>query len=521
MSSFDVIIIGAGPTGKLLARQLSDTGHCVAIVERWPAAYPLPRAVGYDHEIKRMFHSIGLADEVEALSRTMNHYVWYNADWKVLVDLDETREAVSGGAKGFLFNQPELERVLEADLEGRAGVSVFFGHEASAVTQTAQGVEAVIAPFDAESQTSDTDKSQTLSAKYIVGCDGANSIVREQIGSDLFDHGFDAQWLVVDFMPNDTAGELPIPDAAQWCNPDRPTTIVPSGVNNRRWEFMVKPGENPDDLAKTDRVWELLSPWVKPEDGELVRSVNYRFRSQLAQGWRKGRMLIAGDAAHLMPPFMGQGMCSGLRDAWNLGWKLDLILSGKAPDTLLDDYEVERSPHVDTVIRISMAMGQIVCVSDPEEAAARDAAFFSGNVPPPPEFPGITAGLIDVDASGVPKGVAGQLAPHSTLGKDGEFIRMDNRTGRNFTLITNGIAQDQLSQETRAALQKIGAHVVCIGGDGSVDKSGRTANYLTENGIVALLVRPDFYSYGAANSMDEIDELIVSAVAKILKKAAA
>ena len=513
MPEFDVIIIGYGPTGKVLARQLSDDGHQVAIVERWPAAYPLPRAVGYDHEIKRMFYALGIVDDVVAISRPMRHYVWYNADWKVLVDIDETRESVSGGPTGFLFNQPDLERVLENDLAGRPGVSLFLGQEAQSVADRGDHAEVVIATFDpVAAKVAANGSKQTLRAKYVVGCDGANSLVRDTMKSETFDHGFDAQWLVVDVKPHDISS-LPIPDAAQWCNPTRPTTIVPSGVANRRWEFMIKPGESAEDLAREENVWKLLSQWMRPEDGQLVRSSVYRFRSLLTRGWRKGRLLLAGDAAHLMPPFMGQGMCSGLRDSWNLGWKFNRIFRAESPDSLLDQYELERSPHVDAIIRISMEMGRVVCVPDPEDARRRDKMFFSGKVPPPPPFPGLSAGLIHLDAQGRPSGSAGQLLPHDTVKKDGSAVRLDTLTGRKFVLVTCNIGDEDLDRAIQEKMKQIGIVWICLGPGGYRDLDGRLSGFLAATGADAYLARPDFYAFGSARGEHGVRTLVESLAA--------
>jgi len=518
MQDFDVIIIGYGPTGKVLARLLSDAGKSVAIVERWPAAYPLPRAVGYDHEIKRMMHKLGVAQKIEAVSRPMHHYIWYNADWKVLIELDQSVESISGGPLGYLFNQPELEQILEEDLLGRPGISLFLSHEALSVSQNENGASVVLAPFSGADVPVDMAEAKTISARYLVGCDGANSIVRTAMDSEIYDHGFDADWLVVDVIPNEGT-DLPIPDAAQWCNPARPTTIVPSGVRNRRWEFMVMPGEDLEELAREEKVWELLSPWITPKDGKIIRSATYNFRSRLARGWRKGRFLIAGDAAHLMPPFIGQGMCSGLRDAWTLGWKLAAVLDERATESILDDYETERSAHVDAVIRTSMQMGQIVCVPDEAAAAERDAAFFSGKVPPPPAFPGLSGGMIDTDETGAPIGLAGALMPHSDLSDGTRTVRLDDLRDRpGFVLLVNGLAHDGITPVAAAAMEALDCLAVPFSPARYSDVSGRLSEMFAESGAKAVLVRPDFYAFGSAETADQAEAMLVRAARMLTGK---
>ncbi len=492
MADYDVAIIGYGPTGKVLARQLVDMGHRVAIVERWPEAYPLPRAVGFDHEIKRIFHALGVAPEVEKISRPLNSYVWYNADWDILLELNAATETISGGPEGYLFNQPDLERILEADIEKRADLTTFLGHEALSVEDRGEEVKIRLAPYNCDTQGADGDAAFEISADYIVGCDGAKSLVRKAIGCEFDDLGFDAHWIVVDVRPNDIS-TLPVPDAAQWCNPDRPTTIVPSGVAMRRWEFMVKPGEDPQELIKPENVWKLLSQWVKPDEGELIRSAAYNFRSLIARGWRKNRMMIAGDAAHLMPPFMGQGMCSGLRDAWGLGWKLDRVLRGDAPVELLDTYEAERAAQVEVVIGMSMELGKIVCEADPHAAKMRDQAFFSGKVPPPPAFPGLLAGVISKSP------LSGLLSPHDEIETDGTLQRLDTLTKRGFALLT-------LDEPTEAVLAKsvsLGATLVNVGATGSREAAGRISAFMNDANTRSILVRPDFYIFGSSTSEEE------------------
>ena len=284
---------------------------------------------------------------------------------------------------------------------------------------------------------------------------------------------------------------------------------MPSGVANRRWEFKIKPGENAAEFSKPDKAWELLSPWVKPSDGELERHAVYRFRSSLARGWRNGRLLIAGDAAHLMPPFMGQGMCSGMRDSWKLAWKLDRVLKGSSPEALLDTYEVERAPHVDACIRISMEMGKVICVPDVEAAKARDEAFFSGAPPPPPIFPAISGGMI-ADEPG-----AGLLTPHDDMETPQGVRRLDDIVGRNFALVGDATNIAKLGNAARAAAASVGVALAPIGAGAYRDQTGRISAWLARYEACAVLTRPDFYAFGLARNPAQVERLLATLVAKL------
>jgi hypothetical protein len=283
----------------------------------------------------------------------------------------------------------------------------------------------------------------------------------------------------------------------------------------RRFEFMILPGVTPEEAAREDYAWKLLSPWVKPTDGVLVRSSAYRFRSLLAEGWRKGRMLLAGDAAHLMPPFMGQGMCSGLRDAWTLGWKLDRVLSGRSPDSLLDAYEPARSPHADALIRLSMEMGRIVCVPDPDAARQRDETFFSGKAPPPPPFPSLVGGVIRTGRDGSPAGYAGRLLPHDSIETAEGIRRLDDVTGRRFVLMTAGIGRDRLSGRALRAAALADVAIVPLGPDNVRDIGGKLSGLLQSEGLAAVLARPDFYAFGSASDEADIEAMLEELVAAL------
>ena len=509
---YDVVQIGYGPVSEIMALALARQGRSVCVFERWRVRFSLPRAVCIDHELYRVLSALGMGDELPAVSHAGPEYRWFNADWKELLSIDWKSESISGGPEVNFVHQPTLEQMFEDVVQACPNVELNLGWEAVEATQTADYVELMVRDFE-------TDERRTVRAKYLIGADGANSLVREAIGSTQEDRGFEADWLVIDVLPNEGV-TLDVPPAAQWCNPVRPTTIVPAGVKDgryfRRWEFMRLPGESREDLEHEDVAWKLLAPWVTRDQATIVRHKVYTFRSLLANTWRKGRMLIAGDAAHVMPPFMGQGMCAGLRDDWNLAWKLNLVLDGKADDTLLDTYQPERRPHVSAVIDLSMYLGRIICIPDAAKAAERDAAFFGGTAPPPPAFPSLTDGILRRGADGRVLAPAGLLSPHGRVSLQGREGRFDDLVGLGFVLISRSAsALASIGDAQRAFLDALGAKRVVVNAAGGAKDAGALLDlddkfipYMQQHGIDTMLLRPDFYLYGAVAEPAEINRLI-------------
>ena len=503
---YDVIQIGYGPVSATLALMLGRQGRSVAVCERWSRRYPLPRAVCVDHELYRVLAANGMGDVLPRVTQKGPLYQWFNADWRELLVIDWSAPSISGGPEVNFVHQPTLEEALDEAVGTLPSVDLHLGWEVTAVDQDDDRARVHL-------RHGDTGEVKELSARYVVGCDGANSLVRDAIGGDREDRGFEADWLVIDVLLKEgvTIEGLGIPAAGQYCNPERPTTIVPAGVREgrtfRRWEFMRLPGEGVEDLEREERVWELLRPWAGPDDIELVRHKVYNFRSLLANRWRDRRLLIAGDAAHVMPPFMGQGMCSGMRDAWNLAWKLGLILDGKADDRLLDTYQPERLPHVGQITEMSIYLGKIICLPDAEAAAARDAEFLGGTAEPPPPFPSMVDGLLQRTVRAPSPRVLACSRRMSTC-----FARVSGRgwiRSREAASWSSPAASTPkrcwtARPPTRSAA--FGAQFVTLGdGENGVrDLDGRLDDFLTAQGWAAMIVRPDYYVYGGVAAQDDV-----------------
>jgi 3-(3-hydroxy-phenyl)propionate hydroxylase len=516
----DVAIVGAGPVGTLLAILLANRGKSVTLVERWSTHYGLPRAVTFDHELARVLASIGIdADTDSAINCNGEMYYWRNRDGKNLQIIDWEGEAASGWRVRYFFNQPLLEKRFLGIAAAKPDINVVRGWEGVGLVQDQAGVTLKVRENPEE--IGPNGQTREIRAKYVVGADGANSFVREALGIENEDQGYFYDWLILDMIPHfDYCASRP-EDPAQWqlCDPKRPTTIVPGGPgpveggpDRRRWEFMVLPNEDADDMQKTENAWRLLEPWgLTPQNSELERSAVYRFQARWAKQWNVGRCFLAGDAAHLMPPFAGEGLCAGLRDAFALSWRLNAVLEGKCDETVFNSYMTERLENAQYFIGFSQELGRIICISDEEEAAKRDEMMIAelnarDNKGMVGEIMHIGPGAWCSDSAH-----AGELSYQGRVSFNGKTDRFDQAVGRGWTLI--GLEQDPLqalSETQREQFARLEGISVSIGAPGSgsevIDVDGVYTKWFAEIEATHVLIRPDFYVAATANSADKLQE---------------
>jgi 3-(3-hydroxy-phenyl)propionate hydroxylase len=484
---FDVAIIGYGPAGATLANLLGQRGLSTLVLEKEADIYPLPRAIHFDGEVMRVFETVGLRAAVETISRpglTGMHF--NNAQGETLLIRGGTNaHGPHGCATNHYFHQPELEAVLRQGTQRFGCVQVRTQHEVTAIEDEGDAVTLQVTDLQ-------TGRSAPVRARYVVGCDGARSLVRKVLGSPMTDLGLHQPWLVFDVRLKTEVPGLP-DHTVQHCDPARPMTYCNVTGNRRRWEIMLMPGDDPTQLVQPDTLWRLVSPWVTPEQADIERAVIYTFHSVIAQGWRTGRLLLAGDAAHQTPPFLGQGMCAAIRDVANLAWKLDAVLHGRASDDLLDTYESERAPHVHAFIDLAVRLGNIIQTTDPQAARERDAKFKAGQ-PTIFEFPapGLGAGVWQGDAP-----PAAQIFPQPQLA-DGRLL--DEAIGQGFAVIATPALLAAVQAPTRQRWQQHAA-VVLPATDPTL------LGWLQQHQVEAVLLRPDRYIAGVARNAAGLDQI--------------
>ena len=471
----DVVVVGGGPVGVTTGLLLARRGLDVEVLERATDVYDLPRAIVMDDEIRRVFQNAGLDAGLEVITTPLAGAEYVTTTGERIIGTELPREArwSLGHHPATTYYQPELEAFLR-ERAVRAGVELRLGVEAGTVSQDADSVTVEALGPDGE--------PRLHRASWLVAADGASSPIRKQLGIVFVDQGYDHEWLVLDVRLTREVPALPR-FVQQICDPDRPTTYVTGHGDYRRWEFQLQPGEHRDEMVAPERVWQLLGPWLTPDDAELIRAAVYRFHATVAGKMRDGRIFLAGDAAHQMPPFLGQGLCSGIRDAANLAWKLQLVGSGRAGDRLLDTYGDERMPHAAAVVAHAVDSGRLI-----DELSGRtpprtglDAAY-GGNRP----FPHLTTGLVLGDHPAV-----GRQLPQPLV--DG--ARLDELLGDGFALLVDDPATAaDVAGDWDSDRVDLGRVVVV--------PAGTVPTVLPAGG--AVIVRPDRYVAAVARDRREL-----------------
>ncbi|MGQ0466618.1 MAG: bifunctional 3-(3-hydroxy-phenyl)propionate/3-hydroxycinnamic acid hydroxylase [Sporichthyaceae bacterium] len=489
----DVAVIGYGPAGMTAAALLGKLGHRVVVLERYPGLYNLPRAGGLDDETVRTLDALGVAQGL--LPRLIRMPTWelHNGAGQVLAVLEVREQGRSGWADMYTCYQPDLEDALDAtcralpSVEVRQGVRVVAVHpEGAAVRLEALG----------------PDGPCEFTAAWVLACDGGESTVRGLLGVEADDAGFAEPHLVCDF---ELRREIDLPRVRQICDPAQPRIMIYIGPRHYRFAFTLR---SPDEFAleaTPESVWAKVAPSLTPDDAELIRIGQYVFRASIAERWRVGRVLLLGDAAHQMPPFLAQGMCSGIRDAQNLAFKLDLVLTGRADADLLDSYQSEREPHVRWITEKAVERGRAITARDPELAALRDQRMLAARaVDPAPvrvQLPGIGPGFLARE-SGPGRG---DLSHQGFVDDGTGRRRLDDVIGHGFHLL----ATAPPAEDVVAELRRAGVTVAVLGETPGTlaDCDGTYRRWFAELGVVAVAVRPDFYVYGTASDSTATDAL--------------
>jgi 3-(3-hydroxy-phenyl)propionate hydroxylase len=482
---YEVVVVGGGPVGAMALALLGHAGIRASGIERDPVLWPRARAVHFDGETLRTFQAIGLGEQVFAVCKPM-------CDFRMENEVGETLMAYPTGQWGtqawhddLMFHQPAVDALVRAEVERLPGVELRSGTTLREIEQDEHGVRCHV-------QTADGG-SAVLTARWVIAADGATSIVRRLVGVANESLGTDDPWLVVDGHLRDAPGLAG--DMTFLGHHTRPALWVRLPGDRVRMEFKVMPGDDPSEITTPEAVARISRGVLPPGNFEPDRVAVYTFRARVAQRWRVGNVFLAGDAAHQAPPLFGQGLCSGLRDVANLVWKLRLVARGLAGEDLLDTYESERRPHARYWVEKAASMAGLMQTTDPETAAGRDAyirADPTAAAPPgaPPLGPGLHTGPLDERA--------GRLSAQPVL-PDGR--RLDDVVGVRFLLATTPGLLVDLAADVRAAVEADPDTVVLTDPE-------HVAPVLAASGAGALVVRPDRYVLGVADTPAELAALL-------------
>lgn len=504
VAEYDVAIVGYGPVGALSALLLAGSGLRVAVLERSREPVVLPRAVGLDGESMRTFQRLGFAEAVEAIlqpPREKDVVCFTNSRREPLFGLEIPKHGLSGWRDVAFFDQPELEALLRAQVARCERIDVFLGREVTAIEQGPDG--AVLR---------DREGGTGLRASYVIGCDGASSFVRRTLGIAWQSLGYDQDWLVVDILMKPEA-RLPL-ETMQVCDPARLVTYVCVKDPNRRWEFQLLEGETAEEMLQPERIEALLRPWLPPAHYTLRRSAVYQFHAATASHWQEGRVFLAGDAAHQTPPFLGQGLNAGFRDAVNLGWKIPLVLGGQCGERLLGSYATERDAHARDLVEWAVAVGKLMETlaareagrPDPHPATDAGAGYGQGRSAPP-----LRSGVLMEEQVRPGSSVGFQLRQPTVRTPGAAACRLDGLLGPGFAVVGRRAADVRLGAEAAAVLERLGGRTLVLEGlevlEGAHDR--------LFDAHPAAILRPDRYLFGVVGPGWDLDRLILELARKL------
>ena len=488
---FDVIVVGCSSTGLALAKSLAAAGVRVAAVDRWRLAPHFDRGTHLDDETVRLFQILGV-DDMEPTYALVGGYRFYDPDWHTLMDWNMGLGVTDQQWQSdYMFHQPSFEQRLRGAVHEEPTATTFFGWQFVSLNETGDAVEVTLRHVK-------TERELQITGSYLVGCDGANSTVRRIMGCEQADFQATHRSLIVDINPFVTCDKLPERDCFIQGGIQNPLTYVPcaSPTNPRlRFEELLRPTDDAAEFESLDHVYNMLTPWFKPSEYRILRADVYEWHAVVATPWRAGRLMLAGDACHEMPPHTGQGLCSGIRDALNLSWKLRRIFRGQSSPDLLDTYESERSPHISVYVEVAQAMAnQIEAMQQASPQAESGAAPTDEEAAEhrEPLRPPIGPGIVN---DGDPW--AGRLSAQPTL-SDGR--RMDDPIGFEFGLVGDPSTLDEAAQSAAPRWEKLGVQVVRDSGEGVTD-------WLEKLDAKAVLIRPDRFIFGTAKTSTEVETL--------------
>lgn len=497
--NWDIVIVGLGPVGATLTNLLNTYGIRCLAVDASNEIYDLPRAIGFDQEALRAFQQIGIIDQI------INYVDEYKSSEYRTKSGEIIRKFLSpppphhlGWPPYSTFIQPKIEAALRKKIEDQSNIEIILNCEL--IELISYETENILKFKDAKS-----GQIIKVKSRFVIGCDGGNSFVRKKLGIQFDDLGFDQQWLVLDLIVDDTSL---LPDVnIQYCDPTRPHTYVVGPGKIRRWEFMLLPGETPSSITESEKIWSLLEPWVTKAEAKIWRSATYRFHALVAQRWRQDNVILAGDACHMTPPFLAQGMVQGLKDAVNLAWKLAAVIKG-APDNILDSYEQERSPLVREIISITKELGLIICETDEKKAILRDENMRLnmksglGETIRQDLFPPL--GSSEFILHHIGRG-SGKPSPQPKIKTNNGWQLLDEITGHRFHIL----ATPEFS--ITATLRKTKIPIYVIGKTNKVyqEKDHIFLDWMRTNHARAALIRPDHQVMATFCEAKEIEDIIV------------